>query len=52
VDDFKTDELVATGQVTPAGLAALLEARGITYHAKTQATGGEASGSLSRWWRS
>jgi hypothetical protein len=52
VDDFKTDELVATGRAAPADIAALLEARGIAYHAKTKATGVEASTSLSRWWRS
>ena len=31
VDEFKTDELVATGKATPAEVAALLDANGITW---------------------
>ncbi|MCK1712159.1 hypothetical protein, partial [Bradyrhizobium sp. 143] len=52
VDEFKTDELVATGRATPADIAAMFRARGITYHPKTQATGAEVDTSLSHWWRS
>jgi hypothetical protein len=52
VDEFKTDERVATGKATPADIAALLRASGIEYHPKTVPTGPEASTSLSRWWRS
>jgi hypothetical protein len=52
VDEFKTDEIVATGRATPADIAALFRANGITYHPKTQATGAEVDTSLSHWWRS
>jgi hypothetical protein len=52
VDEFKTDELVATGKATPADVAALLAANRIRWIPKTLPTGPEASTSLSRWWRS
>ena len=52
VDEFKTDELVATGKATPADIAALLKESQIEYHPKTLPTGPEASTSFSRWWRS
>lgn len=52
VDEFKTGELVATGKATPAEVAALLDANGITWVPKTQPTGAEASTSFLRWWRS
>ncbi|MEH2519015.1 hypothetical protein V1279_004588 [Bradyrhizobium sp. AZCC 1610] len=52
VDEFKTDELVATGKATPADIVALLKANRIEYHPKALPTGPEASTSISRWWRS
>ncbi|MDI3563925.1 hypothetical protein [Bradyrhizobium sp. Arg816] len=52
VDEFKTDELVATGKATPADIAGMLEERGIRYRPKTLPTGPEASRSISRWWGS
>jgi hypothetical protein len=50
VDEFKTDELVATGKSTPAEISALLKVREIAYHQKTAPTGPEASTSFMRWW--
>lgn len=52
VDEFKTDELVATGKATPADIAGMLEERGIRHRPKTLPTGPEASRSISRWWKS
>jgi hypothetical protein len=52
VDEFKMDELVATGRATPADISAMLEAHGIRWVPKTLPTGAEASTSLLRWWRS
>lgn len=51
VDEFKMDELVATGKVTPDDITALLEANGIRWIPKTLPTGAEASTSLLKWWR-
>ncbi len=51
VDEFKTDELVATGRATEADIGALLTARQITVHPKFGPTGAEANTSISRWWR-
>lgn len=51
VDEFKTDEMVATGKFAPADIAALLSARHISVHPKTQPTGPEQDRSFLRWWR-
>jgi hypothetical protein len=51
VDEFKMDELVATGKATQADIAAMLEARGVSWIPKTLPTGAEANTSLTRWWR-
>ncbi len=51
-DEFKKDQLVATGKATLADVAALLDANGITWLPKTQPTGAEASTSFLRWGRS
>ncbi|MET4297036.1 hypothetical protein ABIB06_007822 [Bradyrhizobium sp. LB8.2] len=52
VDEFKTDELVATGKTTDADIGELLTARRITVHPKQGPTGPEANTLISRWWRS
>jgi hypothetical protein len=52
VDEFKMDELVATGKATPADISAMLEANSIRWIPKTLPTGAEADTSFSRWWRS
>jgi len=51
VDEFKMDELVATGKATPAEIAAMIEAHGVRWIPKTMPTGAEASTSIWRWWR-
>jgi hypothetical protein len=51
VDEFKMDELVATGKATPDDISALLETNGIRWIPKTLPTGAEASTSLLQWWR-
>jgi hypothetical protein len=52
VDEFKTDEMIATGKVTPADIAGMLEEKGIRFRPKIGPTGAEASASILRWWRS
>lgn len=51
VDEFRTDEMVATGKLAPADIPALLSAQNISLHPKTQPTGPEQDTSFSRWWR-
>jgi hypothetical protein len=51
VDEFKMDELVATGKAMPQDISALLESNGIRWIPKTVSTGAEANTSFLRWWR-
>jgi hypothetical protein len=52
VDEFRTDELVATGKATPADIAALLDAKRIRWIPKTVPKGAEANTSFMRGLRS
>jgi hypothetical protein len=49
VDEFKIEELVATGKATTAEVASMLHARQITSFAHTPLPNDDVS--LSRWWR-
>jgi hypothetical protein len=49
LDEFKTEELVATGSATKADIAAILTRRGITRFAGLTPTGGNADTSVIRW---
>jgi hypothetical protein len=48
-DEFKLEELVATGNATPAEVASMLEARQISSFANTGLVGADTS--FSHWWR-
>lgn len=49
VDEFKIEELIATGRATPTEVASMLRARQISSFAATPSTNPDASFSL--WWR-
>ena len=51
VDEFKMEELVATGRATKAQVAAMLRARQINTFAATPATVGGEDASFFNWWR-
>ena len=51
VDEFKMEELVATGRATKAQVAAMLRARQITTFDATPPTIGGDDASLLNWWR-
>jgi hypothetical protein len=51
VDEFKMEELVATGRATKAQVAAMLRARQISTFAATPATVGGDDASFLHWWR-
>jgi hypothetical protein len=51
VDEFKMEELVATGRATKAQVAAMLRARQINTFAATPATVGGEDASFLHWWR-
>ena len=51
VDEFKMEELVATGRATKAQVAAMLRARQINTFAATPATVGGDDASFLNWWR-
>ena len=51
VDEFKMEELVATGRATKAQAAAMLRARQIGTFAATPATVGGEDASFLNWWR-
>jgi hypothetical protein len=51
VDEFKMEELVATGRATKAQVAAMLRARQIGTFAATPATVGGEDASFFNWWR-
>jgi hypothetical protein len=51
VDEFKMEELVATGRATKAQVAAMLRARQIDTFAATPATVGGDDASFFNWWR-
>jgi hypothetical protein len=51
VDEFKMEELVATGRATKAQVAEMLRARQIDTFAATPATVGGEDASLLNWWR-
>ena len=51
VDEFKMEELVATGRVTKEQVASMLFARHISVFAATPATVGGDDVSILRWWR-
>ena len=51
VDEFKMEELVATGRATKAQVAAMLRARQIGTFAATPATVGGDDASFLNWWR-
>lgn len=49
VDEFKLEELVATGKATATDVASMLDARQISSFANNVPTGADRS--ISRWWR-
>ena len=51
VDEFKMEELVATGKATTEEVASMLRARRISVFAATPSTFGGADVSFLRWWR-
>lgn len=51
VDEFKMEELVATGKATPTEVAAMLDVRRIRTFPNTSPTGAEANTSFSAWAR-
>ena len=51
VDEFKVQELVATGRATAAEVASMLDARQIVAVDSAIPVRGEADASFSRWWR-
>jgi hypothetical protein len=51
VDEFKMEELVATGRATKAQVAAMLRARQIVTFAATPPTVGGEDASFLNWWR-
>jgi hypothetical protein len=51
VDEFKMEELVATGRATKAQVASMLRSRQIDTFAATPATVGGEDASLINWWR-
>jgi hypothetical protein len=51
VDEFKVDELIATGKATPGDISALLDTNGIRWIPKTLPIGAGATTSLLQWWR-
>jgi hypothetical protein len=51
VDEFKTEEMIATGRATSAEISAAFDAHRIRLFPNTLATGAEPNTSLSAWWR-